>query len=537
MFLKNSRTWIKTLSAIPLLSLILHCSGDKSTTPTPNQEVLRNVSKVIEFQDDLDSQFTRILAGMDTMAALDSLRQAALADGNVENAEATEQGLIIEYRNGLVGGLFVDPQDEPDGAVFDLQRAPGKESSFQSVGVDTPASTKTVFVNPHYGTRVNHANEILELYNTQFPKLGYERPDAFLDDAATLDVLADLDRYGIVHIYSHGFNYKKNGQTVEILLMTGESANDATTAKYADEIQSGEVPIVKIHLASEKYFAGPKFVSDNNDFSGRKTIFYGGFCYSFLGTWPAKVVTTAGAGAYLGFDWSVRTNWNAYWARSLFHEMTDQSQESPVTVNLWFGDASISKQYWNQEKDRWVKIERKQAAGKDMGLWTRRAAGFNRIGVQVTLDGHYQAQVHTADTSYAYEYDSDGGSHWIGESYPGSLSGLTFNGTYDKTVVGVRTTGTVTAVLSDDKRTIVTLDWTETSSSANFQRTVTFHGVNIPFHYAYSGTSIFQIEGDRAGDSISSFTFVQTATQGLSYSLQSWSTDWNSKVYVSLSVE
>lgn len=217
--------------------------------------------------------------------------------------------------------------------------------------------------------------------------------------------------------------------------------------------------------------------------------------------------------------------------------MTDQSKGDPVTINQWFGDASIPKQYWNETAGRWVKIVRKQADNKDMGMWTSRSSGFNRIGAMVTFDGHYFANVNMPDTSYAYEYDSDGGSYSTSGDYMGSFSGNIFNGTYNGTLGTAQISGTVTAEFSSNMQIITSLDISETSTAPNFQKTFTFKGVNIPLDYTYYQTNIYQVQGEAAGDHITSLTFTQTAAEGLSYSLQSWSTDWNSKVWVSLSVK
>ena len=537
MFQFRKQYHLKILFILPFLLWMAGCSKDEPTQSKSNNDVKNKVAGVVAYQDSIDLQLSRLFTEMDTTAALDSLRKVILADGDVESADVTEQGVLIEYKSGIIGGIFVDPQDDPDGTVFNIDKKSGNESLLHKVSVDTPSSVKTVFVNPHYTERVGYANAILELYNTEFPMLGYEAPDTYLDDAATVDVLANLGQYGIVHVYSHGFRYMKNGQLVEIFLMTGESVNDVTTAKYKAEIISGELPIIKDHENRPIYFVVPKFISDFNDFTNSKTIFYGGFCYSFLRSWPEKIITEAGAGAYVGFDWSVRTNWNAFWAQSLFSKMTDQSKTSPVTVNQWFGDTTIPKKYWNEKYTLWVSIAKKQADNKDMGMWTKRQPSFSRIGVMVQFDGHYSAQVNTPDTSYAYEYDSDGGSYSTHFDYMGSFSGNTFIGALDTTFGTVHYAGTVTAVLSADKRMINTLTWTETTTGANFETTLNYSGVNVPFDYAYSGTSIFQSQGADAGKSITSLSFVQTAPQGLSYSLQGWSTDWNSKVYVSLSTE
>lgn len=156
------------------------------------------------------------------------------------------------------------------------------------------------------------------------------------------------------------------------------------------------------------------------------------------------------------------------------------------------------------------------------------------LGFQVRIDGHYLNQVSRPDTSYSYESDSDGATYFTTEGYKGGFAGNTFIGSYTRTVPHIQTNGTITALFSPDRRKIVSLAWTETSTTQYSNKTITCTAANIPLSYSYYLTSIYEIKGEEAGDAIVSLTVVQTASEGLSYTLQSWSTDWNSQIYASL---
>ncbi len=158
----------------------------------------------------------------------------------------------------------------------------------------------------------------------------------------------------------------------------------------------------------------------------------------------------------------------------------------------------------------------------------------HRLGFQVRIDGHYHNQVTRPDTSYSYESDSDGGTYFTTGDYIGGFANNTFTANYTRSVPHIQTNGTITALFSPDRRKIVSLTWTETSITQYSNKTVTCTAANIPLSYSYYLVSIYEIKGEEAGDAIVSLTAVQTASEGLSYILQSWSTDWNSQIYASL---
>ncbi|MBN2417363.1 hypothetical protein JXO52_16115 [bacterium] len=528
----------KKLAGKPLLAifltLLIGCSGDKGTNPPSDNEVIEDVHEVTAFQDSLDIVLDTLLGELDQETALDSLLRAALRDPAVETGGASAYGLFIEYKNGVIGGIFIDDADDPAGTVPGMADVPDRDPLLKPMTGELPTSFRTLFVNPSYWERKQYADEILALYNSRFPTLGFSRPDVLVNDEGTLDLLAELDIYGIVHIYSHGAPYKKDGEIQEVYLLTGESANDVTTAKYSADVHSGKIPVVLWHGKDHHYFVSPRFIGKYNDFSGSNTIVYGGFCFSNLGSWSAEIVGGAGAAAYIGFDWSVYTNWNAFWARSLFYYLTDKTAAAPVTINQWFGDATVSHDYWNEKDNRTVHILRTQAKSKDMALW-RDVEKTHDIGVVVKIDGHYLATVVNPDETYSYEYDSEGVSYSTNGDCPGGFSGNTFTG-YGSQQVGTGTiSSTISAVFSGDRQMIVSISWIENYSFPTYTKTITFSGRNIPLDYSYSGTSILQIQGESAADAIVAFSVEQTAAEGLSYRLQSWSTDWDSKVWVGLS--
>ena len=145
----------------------------------------------------------------------------------------------------------------------------------------------------------------MALYNDIFPRVGFTKPEIYLNGKATLDLFTSLSGYGIIHIYSHGWAWPSKWNTTEVYLMTGETIDPVTSQKYEKELYDGNIPLIKNHGTFEHYWLHPDFFASKNNFEKDSTIFYGGFCFSFLGGWPDKILNKSKALAYTGFTWKV----------------------------------------------------------------------------------------------------------------------------------------------------------------------------------------------------------------------------------------
>ncbi|MCX6149711.1 MAG: PKD domain-containing protein [Ignavibacteriales bacterium] len=357
--------------AIVLVAFSSCKKDDNGVQPTENEPTFTDNIKTL--QDKEDDLLSTLLAVQDTASALDSVLKVFLKDTTVLSGEVNSQGIAIKYKNGIIGGIFIDPEDgQPlkSNLLKTISLIPADINSF------SPTSKKTIFINPHYSDRLNEANQILNLYNTIFPKIGYNPPLTFLDNTATIDVMTNLEGYGIIHIYSHGWAYPKKKSITNVYLMTGEEVNSVTNKKYENELLNGNIPIIKIrkilggvHAGKTLYFLSPSFFSKKNDFSKDSTIVYGGFCFGFLGGWPNALIDVSKAGAYTGFTWRVRTDWNAELAQSIFDTLSNNSLKTSRTLDYWFTQTpTIPKQLWDNEDKLFCKIQ--YAGHSDLTLWS-----------------------------------------------------------------------------------------------------------------------------------------------------------------------
>ncbi len=332
---------------VPLCSglLLTPGCGGGGGTGTPDGDGIDDINRAVALQESTYALLDDLLAVMDTAAALDSVVDVFMADDLVQAADTNSQGVYVEYKSGMRGGIMLAYEEGPLGDTPPLEPGAGRPGAFlRLAGNAVPAAGRTVLLNPHYYERENFTRGILDVYDSCLPLVGFDEPERYFVEDCTLDKMTFLENYGVVHIYSHGWAWPGRRDLETVYLMTGEFVNERTSGLFRRDIRSGDVPLV-IGPHGHRYFVSPEFVAARNDFSADTTLIYGGFCYSFLGGWP-EAMTAAGAGGYLGFTWSVATDWNAYWAQAFCLSMTDTSRLHPMTVADWFaGTPSIPKEY------------------------------------------------------------------------------------------------------------------------------------------------------------------------------------------------
>jgi hypothetical protein len=115
--------------------------------------------------------------------------------------------------------------------------------------------------------------------------------------------------------------------------MTGEKVelNKTYQDLWSDILQQNVIIVKDYHTRENKYWVSPKFVTDRNDFSGKNTLVYGGFCYS-IRSWAKEIVNNAGAKQYVGYRYQVKSNYEEYWAIKMYTAMCDVSYSEPLEI-------------------------------------------------------------------------------------------------------------------------------------------------------------------------------------------------------------
>ena len=366
------RTIVISVRVLLLVLFIAGCSKDSSDPGSPDASSgkMAVVTENEAVQNAAYQKFTALLSGMDTVAARDSIVRLLRKDvQHIAKVNGSRQGITITYTSGMRGGFFLNGNDAGDnGPAFTPVRL-GKVAGVRGAGatvVSLPSSKKVLFINPHYYERGPQAQKIYTYLNQSSILLDMETPTVYLSDSATVDRFTTLSQYGIIHVYSHGMAWPDEDTIEEVMLMTGEKVTPGTSVRDVDDITSGDIPLM-IAGNVTRYFVSPAFIIRHNTGADGTALFYGGFCYSNLGTWPLVITGQGLANTYTGFSWSVYTDWNATWAAHLYWYLADTSQADGMTVAGWHGGtASMAKSYYNTEQNRWVEIG---YTGGQFALW------------------------------------------------------------------------------------------------------------------------------------------------------------------------
>jgi uncharacterized protein (TIGR02145 family) len=189
---------------------------------------------------------------------------------------------------------------------------------------------------------------------------------------------------------------------VEAYVQTGESASDATTKKYGDDIKAGKIIIVNVKnvnsqvVPSPVYFISKDFITGHNDFSKDTVLFYGGFCFSFTGTWPLIEESFAKA-TYMGFSWRVRTGFNCNLGNAAIDYLTDTAGTPPKTAGQFMGEPQPVKEMWDDEDK--VMCRLRYSGDADLTLWLKTMVTTNAVtdidSVSATCGGTVTAATST----------------------------------------------------------------------------------------------------------------------------------------------
>ena len=347
--------------------LVLSCSKDENPVITPVTQPDVTYTYILTTQENLNITLTDLLANMDTTSALDSVRKLFLQDTSVASAYSDIQGVNVQYKNGMRGGIFINGDDEESGGLGKIEKLHDYPKSLTKSQIVLPTSKAGIFINPHYYERSALLSRInfFDSFKNFLANQGYSA-DTVLYTSATLDKFAGLSSYGYIHIYSHGWAWPSRTNASEVYLLTGEKASEATTKKYWDDIKSGNIKIALVReTASNTYWITPAFFTKYNNFQNCGSLIYGGFCHSFRGTWASNLVTNAKAKVYLGYDWSVFTNFNIETSLEFLNLLTNYYTNGPITVGEYFNLHTDPVRVWKD--NRWVTLIYNGAS--DFALW------------------------------------------------------------------------------------------------------------------------------------------------------------------------
>jgi len=354
-----------SLSIILLTTTLFWTSCFKTDDEGWTDDEKASYEEVISLQDEVSNNLDEWFLSMDSLDAINMAYQSFADAPNVLEAFVNSQGIAVQYANGIRGGLFLNPRDE-DLKKSSEQLLDGFQANNSGDLKTVVNNRKMILLNPHYYQRSYFTDQIYDISQSNLNRIGIDFSTIYKNDEATVDRFTELSGYGIVQIYSHGWAYPRETNIDKVYLLTGETANDNTTAKYWSDLTSGNLPIVVVNSLDNKYYVSKEFIANHNDFSKDTVMFFGGFCYSFLDDWPDLAESFA-RGAYLGFDWSVLTFFNANMSVNSMALMSDTSKSQPMDIAAWMNDPDVEKSFWHSIDNRTVHIL--YAGDSDLTLW------------------------------------------------------------------------------------------------------------------------------------------------------------------------
>ncbi|NHZ84864.1 MAG: hypothetical protein GWP19_03170 [Planctomycetia bacterium] len=446
-------------------------AGKDNSNLTPQQEqALTTVTTIQDNASDImDNLFT---SGMDTLDVIDSLANFFLADTSIQNVWPDSEGVAVEYKSGISGGIFIGrflPDTvsgaPPDTFIIDNSYRNLARQVTENV-VYSPQLKKSIYFDGAYDQFKNYNDKIITAANNGFSKVGIEPFVKYLNKDANIDVLSTLDEYGIIYLTGHGWYYTKSqfGKLHETYLLTGEKAViNKTYGNLWDDILLKNIIIVK-YDKENRYWVSPKFVADRNDFHNNKVFIYDGICNSLRGTWSDELVYNAGASVLVGYDWPIYPKFESSWVAKMFDQMCDTSQTNPKTISNCIDDIIHDKSFgirgWythgiQNHKLKYIYL--KYRGDKDYTFWEDSLRG---IGVEVYLDNVTYKSCTNNDSCWNTDdlwesnyfqsgiFVGDGGGSW-------SLNDNIFMGTLDDILGDTEVeSGTMKITFIDDPKSV-----------------------------------------------------------------------------------
>lgn len=355
-----------------ILTILTACNKNEENSNW-TEEDQAYYEHILELQNQGTDNFYVWLDIMDSLEAVDQLQQFFLGDTAVVSAVVGSQGIAIDYKNGMRGGIMLNPEDfygedksMPAGG-HTSDKLPGELKSIVN-------NSKMIFLNPSNWERTELTDMIIPKNTEDLERVGYELKKVYKDRDATLDRFCELGGYGIIRIYSHGWAHPTKWDVVETYLQTGESVSNGTTRKYGDDIKEGKIAIFNVKNVNSQldpspvYFISKDFITSHNDFSKDTVFFYGGFCFSFLGTWPL-IEESFAKGTYMGFSWRVRTNFNCNLGTAAIEYLSDTAGANPKTAGQYMAEPNPVKEKWDDGDN--VMCRLRYSGDADLTLWTK----------------------------------------------------------------------------------------------------------------------------------------------------------------------
>ena len=378
-----------------LVLILISCKKDKDTgtTLTPDQERMQQA--VVDLQKTSFDKWEQWNSSLDSLAAMDSLQKIIEQSPDVEWASRSIQGIMIQYKSGIRGGIFLNPRREMSNspAIMGLRKTETTTIPLKSTGImnRTPAEPRTAILCPPYNQFSLDVDGLVEAVDGYYKRIDLWEPELYYAGNASVEKFTFLENYGVVDIYTHGAAWPDEDHIDEVYILTGETVNDFTSSRYWKYINTGDIPLI-FGFSNNYYFLSPEFIVKYNNFEKDSTLIYGGFCFSGLGSWHTKILA-AKAGGYFCYDWSVISDTSDMWEKDILDHLTDKRYGAPLTCGDWFSVTPLNTSYFDESQGKLVSI--KYYGDRDLALWEPENT-YNYFSFLWQINGYFSNDPSTA---------------------------------------------------------------------------------------------------------------------------------------------
>jgi hypothetical protein len=449
------------------------------------------VTEMIAFQDSLDSYFEELESLAESVgdeSAKEQMAATIAEDPSVAWTEVTPQGVLVQYANGGSGILVLDALNGAGEGGDDIPASAVSFRAAQSTTDDVkPVVAKVLYIQAAYDELKGNQDWVFREWQESFARIGEVTVDKYLNDQCTIDRYFALNGYDFVYFGGHGWQreHKKTGAQ-EVYLLTGELSDESFMRRYSKEWAVGQwvfgsyTPRRGVNEGKRTWRAwiGPGWLAAGLktsakaspqplDLWGEGPLVWGGFCFSYLGSWQAVTVDGAGASGYLGYDWSVLAYDDSTYAIDLVRNMCDTTLIGPMEIGFWLDNTDLSEDDLeindpdDPTEDVWRTVTLQYHGTPNVIFWEREesdepAADCTIIDPELgSKRWHVRWQwdcdgVMSNDNRWHFHEDGTISDHWLGliEDYQWRVEGdkviITTNGPGEELIF------TWEATLSDD---------------------------------------------------------------------------------------
>lgn len=334
-------TFLLILSSCDIIDEIM---GSNEDTPNIDLQV-QEINTVFDVQSNTVFIMENLFSTMvDTLAVLDSMTAILKSDPAVNDAWNYEEGISIEYTSGILGGIYLE-QDYSNAKLHQSNTNPNKITSIKKTQ-HLNLKKETIFIDNHFRSdspwRIEQDTTIIYGTRQNFRWIGLDpfEYQVFTGEWITIDLMRNLDKYGIIHLAGHGSRHGSDGKKIHYRTWEKFKRGDVT---YYQELKNKELSIIGGSLGVY-YAITPQFINNNNNFNtdGNSTLFFAYFKNSFTNEWKKELVDNAGVDVYIGLSHILIPRDQTRWSKDFYNEMSYPARTEPLKIDDWHNNLVIS---------------------------------------------------------------------------------------------------------------------------------------------------------------------------------------------------